>query len=98
MLVDLGEFERASRQYDRLLDLFERADWWAILSGLNCEVAIRRGRGSGSQINRARLYPEPLINLALVYQEKADLDTASAFCRQQSNAIVSFQRRISALG
>ena len=85
VLADLGEFERASRQYDRLLDLFpERADWWAILSGLElrsgdsgvAEAAARKSIALDDTI------PEPLINLALVYQEKADLDTASAFCRQ----------------
>ena len=85
VLANLGEFERASRQYDRLLDLFpERADWWAILSGLElrsgdsgvAEAAARKSLALADTI------PEPLINLALVYQEKADLDTASAFCRQ----------------
>ena len=44
VLSDLDQFERASRQYDRLLNLFpERADWLAILSTGTAKWRLRRG-------------------------------------------------------
>ena len=85
VLADLGQYEHADRQYERLLAMApERADWWAILSGLKIQTGDPNAAEAAAHRATALdpTLPEPLINLALIYQAKADLDAATAFCRQ----------------
>lgn len=80
-----GQNLKAVESYEKLLhDYPDRADWWAVLSGLQYDLGHM---GEAEEAARKAIaldesIPEPFLNLTLVLQYRHDFKGAERACRQ----------------